>query len=202
MRKEVPLVVTFVAGALAALGVYLGFPKSFTQGLDRWYVISVAFAVLVGAINQALAHYRTISRRRKNWEMSIVLLACLAGTVIVGVIDKPSGPTYNRLFQATIVPLGASVFALLAFYISSAAYRAFRMRNLEAGVLLVSACICMLGRAPVGNVIWTGFPAVTSWIMDVPNASAMRGIILGVYIGAFVQAIKVLLGIERSHLGA
>ena len=201
MRKEIPLAVTFVAGALAVLGVFFGLPKTFTQGLDKWYVISVAFAVLVGAINQVLSHARNISRRRKNWEMSAVLLVCLFGTTALGIVDKPSGPTYNMLFQATIVPLGASVFALLAFYISSAAYRAFRMRNLEAAVLLISACVCMLGRAPIGNTIWTGFPTMTSWIMDVPNASAMRGIILGVYVGAFAQAIKVLLGIERSHLG-
>ncbi len=201
MPKEIPVIITFTVGILCVMGVFFGIGQEITQTLDKWYVVSVAFAVLVGAINQVSLHVSIIEKRKKNWGMSIVLLVCLFGTIIVGLSDTPSGETYNAIFQATVVPLGASVFALLAFYITSAAYRAFRIRNLEAAVLLVSAGVVMLGRAPIGATIWKGFPVITSWIMDIPNASAMRGILLGTYLGAFSQATKVLIGIERSHLG-
>ncbi len=201
MPREVPIAITFIVGVLSIIGVFFGTAKGITQTLDKWYVVSIAFAVLVGAINQISMHVRRIKRRRENWGMSIVLLVCLFGTIIVGLIDTPSGEIYNAIFQATVVPLGASVFALLAFYITSAAYRSFRMRNMEAAVLLIVACIVMLGRAPIGEVIWDGFPKLTGWIMDIPNASAMRGILLGTYLGALSQAIKVLIGVQRSHLG-
>nr|MBA3542144.1 hypothetical protein [Deltaproteobacteria bacterium] len=56
---------------------------------------------------------------------------------------------YNYIFA----PCNATMFALLAFFVASAAFRAFRARNLEAGLLLGSAIIVLLARAPIGRAI-------------------------------------------------
>jgi hypothetical protein len=90
-------------------------------------------------------------------------------------------------------PLGAAVYASLAFYISSAGYRAFRARSLEAGILLGAGLIVLLGRAPLGDAISPYLPEIANWIINVPNVAGMRGIIICSAVGVMAS------GLARPH---
>jgi hypothetical protein len=61
------------------------------------------------------------------------------------------GSVFDWVFQNMFVPLDATMFSLLAFYIASAAFRAFRARSFEATALLIAGCIVMIGRVPLGE---------------------------------------------------
>lgn len=92
------------------------------------------------------------------------------------------------------------MFALLAFFIASASYRAFRARNLEATLLLITAVIVMLGRVPAGYMLWHKLPPITSWILNVLQLGPMRGIMIGIALGTVAMSLRLILGIERTYL--
>ena len=62
------------------------------------------------------------------------------------------GAPFWWIYQYCLVPLTATMFAMLAFYIASAAFRAFRAKNTEAFLLLFTAFIVLLGQIYAG--IW------------------------------------------------
>ena len=59
----------------------------------------------------------------------------------------------------------------------------------------------MLANVPVGEKIWSQFPAMGEWLMNVPNLAGQRGMLIGAGIGGIASGIRVLLGIERTYLG-
>jgi hypothetical protein len=106
------------------------------------------------------------------------------------------------MYDYVFYPCNATMFALLAFFIASAAFRAFRARNAEAALLLGAAIIIMLGRAPIGRAISDMLPLISDWILDVPNNAGRRAIMMGAALGAIATGLRIILGLERSHLGA
>ena len=115
---------------------------------------------------------------------------------------SPQGRVFNWLYDHVFYPCNATMFALLAFFIASAAFRAFRARNVESALLLGAAVLVMIGLVPMGRVISPFFPELADWIVDVPNNAGRRAILMGAALGAIVTGLRVILGLERSHLGS
>lgn len=199
-----PLLVTFLTGA-ALIALYF-IPNTHAQAVNakllEWATIVYAFALILGSVSLWNTHARKVKLRMEGWPFSIVTLVSLVGVTALGVwkgVDEksPVGVIYNSVNS----PLASTMFALLAFFIASAAFRAFRARNVEATLLLVTAIIMMIGRVSIGEFMWRGFPPLTEWLLDVPNLAAKRSVAIGVGLGAISTALKIILGIERSYLG-
>ncbi len=105
------------------------------------------------------------------------------------------------IFEYFIKPLQSTMFSLLAFFVASAAFRAFRAKSFEATILLVTAFIVMLGRVPIGTSIWPGFAGISEWILSTVNMAGSRAITLGAAVGATAAALKIILGLETRYLG-
>ena len=130
-----------------------------------------------------------------------------AGDVLIVHADPPmkwgkEGRPFVWLYDHVFAPCNATMFALLAFFVASAAFRAFRARNIEAGLLLGGAILVMLGRVPIGHKISDSLPSIAEWILNVPNNGSRRAIMMGAAIGAITTGMRILLGIERSHIGS
>ncbi len=213
MRRTLPLAITFIVGLMVIINSAIiapGFNKFIQDYVIRSVTVSTAWAVALGAFNLMRVHGNRISRKREGWINSIVLIASFSLLMVLGVFLQKgqNDPLYLFFYNNLNVPLNSTMFAVLCFYIASAAYRAFRVRNVEATVLLLSAVIVMLGSVPIGKIIFDGFganhifgiPWMKSWIMDQANTSVVRGLTLGITLGSLAQATRNLLGIERGYM--
>jgi hypothetical protein len=124
----------------------------------------------------------------------IMVLTCLKEE------SRIMGSFHMDLFSYVLVPIQATIFSLLAFFIASAAYRAFRARSVLATVLLVTAFVIMFRFMPLGQLS-TWNLSLVSWILQVPNMAANRAIMMGIGLGATATAMKIILGIERTYMG-
>jgi hypothetical protein len=131
--------------------------------------------------------------------MFVSMLLMLGAGIWSG--GKTEATSFGWLYDYVFVALQGTMFSLLAFFVASAAYRAFRARTPEATVLLLAAILVMWGRVPLGEYLVSGVGQVAQWIMSVPNTAAQRGILIGVSLGGIATSIKIICGIERSYLG-
>jgi hypothetical protein len=99
-------------------------------------------------------------------------------------------------------PLEATVMALLGFYITYAAYRAFRIRSLEATVMMLSAAIVILGSDSFGG--WLTGGRLTAWAdfdNRVLNSGMQRGLAIGIGVAIIAGSLRMMLGLEKGILG-
>ncbi len=215
MRLQIPLAITFLVGLFMAVQFFVPH-EMFHGSLENvlaWVRIVGAFALVLGIGSLLRTHWDKIRRRRRDWPYSIVTILSFLAMCVIGIgFGHEPGTVFYWVFENIQVPLDATMFSLLAFFIASAAFRTFRARSTEATLLLVAAVVVMLGRVPsalivmfgdtsVGQYLHANMPDVSEWIMNVPTVAGKRGIIFGVALGAIATALRVLLGIERSHLG-
>jgi len=195
-----------------------------------WVEVIVAFTFALGLVNLVMVHGRNISRGRSGWHNSVGLLTVLFAMIFFGIahtfikVADPGGGLYalglsgktldywyDMLFNGMLVPLEGTMFSILAFFIASAAFRAFRMRSGEATVMLVAAFIVMVGQVPLGMMLTAWLPSDNSWrllrvenlagwILTYPSAATLRGIGFGVAVGAVAMALRVWLSLERGAI--
>ena len=179
-----------------------------------WALIIGFFALVIGIGTLIRLHYGRVARRSPEWIYSIVVFFGILVTATAGIVGGTRGRLFVWIFNNVVTPLDAGVFSLLAFFIASAAYRAFRARTLDATLLLVAAIVVMFGRVPVGDFLWQHIAPqswadkvpflperVAEWIMAGPNMAARRGIMIGAALGAISTSLKIILGIERAYFG-
>jgi len=205
LRQEIPLKITLFFGLFMMLQFFVPHwaINSLAGKFQQWAVIVVAFALVLGLANLIRVHLDQIQRKEHDWQYKIITLVAMVVVAAAGFISgiQPGGFFNDRLYLQMYVPMSSTMYATLAFYIASAAFRAFRVRSWQAWLLAVTAVIVMLGRVPVGTLIWDDMPKAVDWIMEVPNMVAQRAILIGAALGAVATGLKMVFGIERSYLG-
>jgi hypothetical protein len=249
----------FSAEGVPALGKTGLDLKSSLPYVARGMYVVIVLAIGLGVINLFAHHGKTMLRRRKGWEYSVVVFVSFfavggaflwqyrvdaelrrvndaaapalrhledvhAASPEISSAEALSALTSNdraawrqlqayedayrfqpRHFFVNYVrrPLEATVMALLGFYITYAAYRAFRIRSAEATVMMLSAAVVILGSDSFGG--WLTGGRLTAWAdfdNRVLNSGMQRGLLLGIGVATIAACLRMMLGLERGVQGS
>lgn len=229
MKRNVPLILAFLTGILVLISEFIPH-RPFGQMVDtlqNWFLIIFGFSILLGLISLIRVNVSKIQSKAENWQYYIAGLLSFAIIVIAGILwgmeDSPGllgqgervvtalgSKPFDYIYDNAVIPLSATVFALLAFFITSAAYRAFIIRSFESNLLMIAAVIVILGRTGFGTML-TGWlpqslrfwhlPNLADFVMQFPNTAAQRAILISAALGIIGSGLRIILGIERSYLG-
>ena len=211
IRLTLPLILAFVFGILGIAIQYIPHPlaSDAKELLSLWLLIIGGVAMLLGIYNLLRLHVVRVMEREEGWGYSMFFFLGFGIMMFALVYNSGQGfwnpavhpSIFDSFYTHLYKPAGASMFALLGYFIASAAIRTFRARSFEATLLLGAAILVMLGRVPLGGIISPYFPAISEWIMKVPNTAAKRGILIGVSLGMLATSLRIIFGLERSFLG-
>ena len=230
MTRTVPLLIAAITGFVIIVGKFIPYAQSWGGIAMAWFNILAAVAFILGGANLLKMNLQNISSRNAGWGYSAVTLVAFLATLIIGLgkigaYPSPDHPDYAWsgsyeqegswlwwVFEFIFTPLNTTMFALLAFFIASAAFRAFRAKNTEATVLLVTAFIVLLGRTSAGvwltsfippesDWAWLRIERLTDFIGLTFTKAGMRAITIGIALGVVSTSLRILLGVDRSYLG-
>lgn len=219
---------TLPNGPIESVGFFLD-DAVITSG--GFYNILAGFLLGLGVYSILRIHLRKFFKKQQDWFFSAVLLSCMLLMIVFGYWDwiNHLDPTkaslwddvslypwnnkvYDILFEGLLQQMDAAMFSIIAFYILSAAYRAFRVRSVEATILLGTALIVMLSLMGAVAYLWDqkmlgdagSFAAnfklseVAKWLQDTLQTPSLRGIDFGVGIGALAMGMRLWLSLERG----
>lgn len=234
MRTTVPLIIAFLVGTLLVVSFFINPERIFIGDAKdvvlQWMTIVGGFAFVLGVVSIVRVNARAVKRKSEGWFfklMTIISVFAMAipamlpvsknsvgGSIFYSIfpdswmplLGTSSSSIYDWLFNYIDAPMMETMFAMLAFYIASAAYRAFRARSAEATLLLLTATLVMLWRVPMGEAFLRLFSEnlpgyINTYVMGGFNVAVQRGIIIGAALGAASMSLRIILGIERTYMG-
>ena len=206
-RIEIPIALTIIACLLQVIPYYFEIPalESAANTASNGVLLIVACATFVGVISIIQVHGKRIQRQSEGWYYSLLVIGLSVIMALTGLPFPEAGlgvnnSIYNWLFINVQTPLGGTMYSIIAFFITSAAFRAFRARNLEASIILVAGTIMVMGNAPLLTNYFPFIADMSLWIRQVPNLATMRGVMIGAALGSIALAVRTLMGIERGYL--
>ena len=179
--------------------------------VTKVFIVIGAMAIGLGVVGLGKLHGGQIIKGHKDRAYSLAFFLSLIISLVIIFVGQRAGQTTSgyKLFRlirtGLIFSFGASSMGLLTFYLASASYRSFKLKNAEAGLMMAAAVLVMLGQVPLGQLL-------TSWLSEpyqIQNVSTsmaytivtpvMRAIKIGAAIGGLVLATRLWLSMERRR---
>ena len=195
------LVLAIGAGLIILLGYFIPAFAPIQAIVLNWTIILAGAATLVGVFNLIQVHGGKVAGREKGAVYSGILLVCLFATFIFGLVLGPDHPGMRLLVNGIIVPVEATLMALLAVTLLYASIRLLRRRTDIMSIVFLATTVLMLiasATLPFGEVgVLNDF--LRPWFQHVLALGGARGILIGVALGTLTTGLRVLLGSDRPY---
>jgi hypothetical protein len=193
------------AGFIVLLGYF--FPsqlESYRLLLVDWAIVIAGMAVLVGIFNLVAVQMEKIRNRQKGWIYGVLLIVSLLIVFLSGIILGPQHPYMRLTMDAIIVPVEASLMALLAVTLIYASIRLLRRRvDVMSVVFLVVAVVFLIAilPTPFGPLLGERGNQALVDFLGMFSHGGTRGLLIGIALGTLLTGLRVLFGIDRPYGG-
>ena len=196
-------VFAIASGVIVLLGYFFPIAQldQLRVQLIDWAIIIAAMAVLIGIYNLVAVQMEKIRTRQKGGLYGALLVLSLIITFGFGLLLGPNHPFMRLTVDAVIVPVEASLMAILAVTLIYASIRLFRHRvDVTTVLFLLTAVLFLLAVMPTpfgpipGDWLITQFGGMLS-------RGGARGLLLGIALGTLLTGLRVLFGIDRPYGG-
>lgn len=170
--------------------------------LVDWAIIIAGMAVLVGIFNLVAVQMEKVRSRQKGGMYSALLVISLIITFGLGLILGPENPYMLLTVNAIVVPVEASLMAILAVTLIYASIRLLRRRvDVMSVVFLAVAVIFLIAIMP------TPFgPVPGDWLIlqvaGMFSRGGARGLLIGIALGTLLTGLRVIFGVDRPYGGS
>ncbi len=195
--------IAIAIGLLVLAGYFVPALAGMQAELLNWAMILAGMTVLLGVFNLVSVHGNKIAQREKGRGYSALLIISLLATFVFGLLLGPDHPAMQLLVNGVVLPVEASLMAILSVTLLYAAIRLLHYRlDVMSIVFLVTALLILLGSAslPFGEIPFVG-ATLRPWIIQVGALGGARGILIGVALGMLTTGLRVLLALDRPYGG-
>ena len=202
--RVVAVAFAIAAGVIVLLGYFFPGPLGALRLLLLdWAVIIAGMAVLVGIYNLAAVQMEKFRAGQKGGVYGILLVVSLLVTFGLGLILGPENQYMQLTMNAIIVPVEASLMAILAVTLIYASIRLLRRRvDVMSVVFLVVAVVFLIlvMPTPFGPTLGGGTQAVIDFL-GMFSGGGTRGLLIGIALGTLLTGLRVLFGVDRPYGG-
>jgi hypothetical protein len=168
-------------------------------------VTLAGFATLVAIFGLVGTHWHKLRAPKNPDRYSLFMLIgfflALGYGVFVYTFDTSLLDGFQQMVSAVLVPVEASLMAVLAVVLTLAIVRLFQRRR---GILAVSFLVSGLVFLLYNSGLLQRLVAFPDWLLEaihmLPVAGG-RGILLGIALGSLMAGLRILFGAERPYSG-
>jgi hypothetical protein len=206
MMRVLTAALAIASGIIVLLGYFLrqAFPllETLRLMLTDWAVVIAAAAVLVGILNLVSVQMEKVRTHQPGGLYGALMVFALVVTFGLGLVFGTDHTFLRAAMDAVIVPVEASLLAILAVTLVFASIRLLRRRtDLMSVVFLVAMLLFLIAAMPKP---FGPIPVLDQLLLDlsgVLSTGGARGLLIGVALGTLLTGLRVLFGIDRPYGG-